>query len=408
MIRRRGAFGVLLAICLAGRARGASGCQALNARNRADIPALAEAGLAFSRQKLYQEAAGCYRKALSIEANIRELQLNLGLAEFKLGDFQIGPGTASRGPRDRSRQSSGRTLLGMSYYGAGMYAKAVPELDRALAADPHNTQLHHVIAQSCLWSGQHERALLEFEWLLREQPDSAATHMLMGEALDGLGRDADAVAEFQAAATTSPKEPNVHFGLGYLFWKERRYDEAEDEFRRELENDPSHAQANAYLGDVLLHRDDPAGARGFLEKAGHLDLKIRIVHLDLGILHAGHKEYAPAARELREAVRLDPSRADAHYRLAQVYQSLGRATEAKAELATVRRLHEQRNEDLLQQISGKPPRLEAPCCCPATGWQSRLRAELPGLRRRAVTFWKRPKSRARVAGLEAGLEPEAA
>ncbi len=127
-----------------------------------------------------------------------------------------------------------------------------------------------------------------------------------------------------------------------------------------MENDPSHAQANAYLGDALLHRDDPAGARGFLEKAGHLDLKIRIVHLDLGIIHAGHKEYAPAARELRAAVRLDPSRADAHYRLAQVYQSLGRATEAKAELATVRRLHEQRNEDLLQQISGKPPRLEAP------------------------------------------------
>jgi Flp pilus assembly protein TadD len=184
--------------------------------------------------------------------------------------------------------------------------------------------------------------------------------MLMGEALDGLGRDADAVVEFQAAATASPKEPNVHFGLGYLYWKERRNDEAEGEFRRELANDPSHAQANAYLGDVLLHRDDAEGARPLLEKARRLDPKIRIVHLDLGILHAGHKEYEPASRELREAVRLDPSRADAHYRLAQVYQSLGRTTEAKAELATVRRLHEKRNEDLLQQISGKPPGLEVP------------------------------------------------
>ena len=184
--------------------------------------------------------------------------------------------------------------------------------------------------------------------------------MLLGEALDGLGRDADAVVEFQAAATASPKEPNVHFGLGYLYWKERRYDEAEGEFRRELANDPSHAGANAYLGDVVLHRDDEQGARPLLEKARRLDPKIRIAHLDLGILHAGHKEYEPAAQELREAVRLDPSRADAHYRLAQVYRSLGRATEAKAELATVRRLHKKRNEDLLQQISGKPPGLEVP------------------------------------------------
>jgi tetratricopeptide (TPR) repeat protein len=182
----------------------------------------------------------------------------------------------------------------------------------------------------------------------------------MGEALDSLGRDPDAIAEFQAAASASPAEPAVHFGLGYLLWKERRYDEAEREFRQELANDPSHAQANAYLGDVLLHRDDPEAALPWLEKARRLDAKIRIAHLDLGIAYAGRKEYEPAARELREAVRLDPSRADAHYRLAQVYQSLGRATEAKAERAAVTNLHEKHNEDLLQQISGKPPRPDAP------------------------------------------------
>jgi len=184
--------------------------------------------------------------------------------------------------------------------------------------------------------------------------------MLMGEALDGLGRAAGAIVEFQAAAAASPTEPQVHFGLGYLFWKERRYDDAEGEFRRELANDPSHARAKAYLGDVLLRRDDAERARPLLEEARRLDPKIRIVHLDLGILHAGRQEYEPATRELREAVRLDPSRADAHYRLAQVYQSLGRATEAKTEFAAVKRQHEKSNGDLVQQISGKPPRLEVP------------------------------------------------
>lgn len=357
---RRGALCVLLAVCIAGRARGTSGCQTLPARNRADIPALANAGLAFSRQQHYKEAADCYRKALSIEPNIREIQLNLGLAEFKMGDFQaaLAPLAAVLAIEPGNLQA--RTLLGMSYYGAGMYAKAVQELDRALAADPSNTQLHHVIAQSCLWSGQHERALKEFEWLLREQPDSAATHMLMGEALDSLGRDPDAIAEFQAAAAASPNDPEVHFGLGYLFWKERRFDEAEREFRRELVKDSSHAKANAYLADVLLQRDEAEAARPLLEKARRLDPKIRIVHLDLGIVYAGRKEYEPAAREFREAVRLDASRPDAHYRLAQVYRSLGRTTEARAELAVVKRLHEKHNEDLLQQISGKPPRLEVP------------------------------------------------
>ena len=355
MMGVRGALCLALAVCAAGRARGAPGCQTLAAAKRADIPALANAGLEFSRQQHYKEAADCYRKALSIDRSIREIQLNLGLAEFKLGDFQAAVGPLGTVLEADPGNVQARTLLGMSYYGAGMYAKAVPELDRALAADPRNTQLHHVVAQSCLWSGQHERALKEFEWLLREQPDSAATHMLMGEALDALGRDPEAIGEFQAAAASSPQEPEVHFGLGYLFWKEHRFDEAEGEFRRELANDPAHAKANAYLGDVLLHRDDAAAARPLLEKAGRLDAKIRIVHLDLGIIFAGSKEYGPAERELREAVRLDPSKADAHYRLAQVYQSLGRTAEAKAERAVVTGLHEKRNEDLLEQISGRRP-----------------------------------------------------
>jgi predicted Zn-dependent protease len=149
-----------------------------------------------------------------------------------------------------------------------------------------------------------------------------------------------------------PQEPEVHSGLGYLFWREHRYDNAESEFRRELANDPSHAQANAYLGDVLLHRGDAEAARPLIEKAGYLDAKIRMVHLDLGIIFAERKEFGPAQRELREAVRLDPSNADAHYRLAQVYQSLGLAAEAKTERAVVTGLHAKRNEDLLEQISG--------------------------------------------------------
>ncbi len=66
----------------------ASGCQTLPARNRADIPALANAGLDLSRQQHFKEAADCYRKALAIAPDVREIQLNLGLAEFKQGDFQ--------------------------------------------------------------------------------------------------------------------------------------------------------------------------------------------------------------------------------------------------------------------------------------------------------------------------------
>jgi Tfp pilus assembly protein PilF len=64
--------------------------------------------------------------------------------------------------------------------------------------------------------------------------------------------------------------------------------------------------------------------------------------------------------ELREAQRLDPSRPDAHYRLARVYQEMGRQREAQAELAIVKRLHEEKAEETLHQVSGPPPAFPVP------------------------------------------------
>ena len=84
------------------------------------------------------------------------------------------------------------------------------------------------------------------------------------------------------------------------------------------------------------------------------------MRIDLGILYAQRKDNERALAELREAVRLDPSRADAHYRLAGVYRSLGQPEQAKAELATVKRLHEGSLDDMLHKVSGKPPTLDAP------------------------------------------------
>lgn len=136
MIWLRAALCVLLPICFAGRMHCATACDALPARNRSDIAALANAGIEFSRRQHYQEAAGCYRKALSIEPTIPEIQLNLGLAEFKLGDFQAALGPLAATLAVDSGNIQARTLLGMSYYGAGLYSKALPNWTARLPPIP--------------------------------------------------------------------------------------------------------------------------------------------------------------------------------------------------------------------------------------------------------------------------------
>ena len=251
-----------------------------------------------------------------------------------------------------------QTLLGLSYYGSGQFPDAVKYLKVVAAAEPSNTQLHQLLAQSCLWAKNNDCALKEFQQILAQNPDSAGAHVLMGEALDGLERTAEAIEEFKAAVKASPHEPGFHFGLGYLYRKAHQYDEAKVAFQAELEIDPTNAQAMAYLGDVELKQNDPEKALVWLNKAVQQKDDIRVAYMDLGTrCSMDRKQYPEALAAIQRAVKLDPDQPDMHFRLGRLYQAMGNASAAEQEFARFRTLHNKADEDLVKMLADAPPAL---------------------------------------------------
>src|SRR5271165_4513952 len=159
------------------------------------------------------------------------LQLNLGLALFKAGKFQeaIQPFNAEliKHPGDQRLT----ILLGMSHYGMGDYAGAIPYLQEAVKKDTQSLPLRLTLAHSCLWTKQYQCVLDVYKQILDLNAESAEADMLAGEALDEKGDNAGATEQFRAAVRANPKEPNVHFGLGYLLWAQSRFAEAAPEFQ---------------------------------------------------------------------------------------------------------------------------------------------------------------------------------
>jgi Tfp pilus assembly protein PilF len=80
-----------------------------------------------------------------------------------------------------------------------------------------------------------------------------------------------------------------------------------------------------------------------------------LAHLDLGIISIDAKNYEQAQRELREAIRLDGKKSDAHVQLARMYRAMGRADEARAEFQIVQTLKQNETQDELHKINGKAP-----------------------------------------------------
>jgi tetratricopeptide (TPR) repeat protein len=147
----------------------------------------------------------------------------------------------------------------------------------------------------------------------------------------------------------------VHFGLGYLLWREHRYQEAEPEFKLEIENEPTHAQALAYLGDTEIKLEHQAEAEADLERAVHQAGAVPLAWLDLGIVVAGEGKNDEAVVDFQRAIAMDPNGVDAHWRLARLDQAMGKTDAARAEFAKARALHEKEDKSLVQRLTPPTP-----------------------------------------------------
>jgi len=328
-----------------------------------DAEACAHIGFLESRQEHYKEAISFYRKALAANPGMPGLRLNLGLALFKGGELKeaievFTPLLKSAPPSspDAKRLTA---LIGLSHYGLGEYAAALPYLRKAAADDPQNLQFRMLLARSCLSAKQYQCVLDTYHEILLLNAESAEADMLAGEALDEMKNTVGAIEQFRAAVKADPREPNVHFGLGYLLWTQNQFDEAAREFEAELVNVPDHAQALAFLADSYMQTNRSEKAMPLIEKALKIDPDIERAHLDLGILYVDAERQEEAVREFQAAAKLAPTDANPHWRLARLYQSMGKKEEAAAEFQKTSNLHKAEQESIAAKLKaaqekGKP------------------------------------------------------
>jgi tetratricopeptide (TPR) repeat protein len=315
----------------------------------------AHLGFLEARQDRYTQAVPLYRKAFALDPTMPGLRLNLGLSLFKSGAMKEAVQTLKpllmERPLPASKAQQLNILIGMSYYGLGEYAAAIPYLKEATTHDTESQWLRLALAQSCLASKQFPCVLDVYREILALNPDSAEADMLAGEALDEMRDHAGAIREFQAAAKADPKMPNVHFALGYVLWTQNQIEEAAKEFSAELANTPDHPQALIYLADVDIKLSDTPGALTLLEKAIRIDPKIPLGHLDLGIVYADLGRKTEALREMKIAEEQNPNDQNVHWRLGRFYQEVGDRVEAKSEFEKTRNLQKSSDETVFKKLN---------------------------------------------------------
>ena len=208
------------------------------------------------------------------------------------------------------------------------WQKATDAAKEAVAKLPNSRELKMVLAGQLADTGEADKALKDVHTLLKGIPDDRPIYIALAQMNTRLRRFADAEQALDKAEQLSTKDDDkeyVWFLRGSTFEREKRYAEAEQQFKKVLASDPQHASALNYLGYMLADQNTKLEeALGYIRQAVGLD-PANGAYLDsLGWAYFRLGKYDQAEENLLKAsqkINTDPT---VHDHLGDLYQKTGR------------------------------------------------------------------------------------
>ena len=142
-----------------------------------------------------------------------------------------------------------------------------------------------------------------------------------------------------AALKALELDPNLaegHASLGFtLMYYDWKFAEAEREYRRSIDLNPSSAQAHRWLAYVEMATERADEAAAEIAIARKLDPLSVAINTDQAYMLYYFGKTEEALKWVRTALEMDPNFETAHFWLVRIYTSQGRYADAEAELGKI-------------------------------------------------------------------------
>jgi len=353
--------------------------------------AAAHTNLAANLVRLGQSARaeGEFKRALKIDPS--GFQANHDLGEFYAQSGRIGaaiPFFEQAQGIDPASYENGYDLS-LAYLETGKLPEAT-QLVQGLLKNKNTAELHNLLAQIEEKSENFVVAANEFEAAAHMEPSESnlfdwGSELLVHRTLD------PAIDVFRRATELHPRSARLAIGFGIALYSRGNYDEAVrsllraadlnpsdpscyqflskaydsspsqadeviERFRRFSDLQPQNARASYYYA-ISMWKGKRAQTENFdfapieklLKKAVSLDPTFAEAHFQLGNLYSDQGKYTEAVPEYTQALERNANLADAHYRLGQAYVHTGDKTRAQEQFQVYQQLRSQQMADLDRQ-----------------------------------------------------------
>jgi tetratricopeptide (TPR) repeat protein len=380
-------------------------------------------GMVYSAQSQDTKAGQHLGKAVRLKPDSASARMNLAINLVRLGELQRAEGEFKKALELEPQNYDANHNLGELYVRAGKVPTATPYLERAQRINPAAYENGYDLALAYIVTDRLGDARQLLHNLLK-QKDTAELHNLLGEVEEKDGKFVAAANEYELAAHLEPSEgnlfdwgselllhrtldpaitifekaaerypnsPRIAIGLGIAYYSRGNYDDAVKSllraadlspadarvypflsraydsspsqaeeviarFRRFAEQQPSNGRAQYYYAMSLWKGKRAQDASldltqigALLKRSVALDPSLAEAHLQLGNLYSEQGKYAKSIPDYQRALELNADLADAHYRLGQAYVRTGNKDRAQEQIQIYQKLREQHLADLDKQ-----------------------------------------------------------
>jgi tetratricopeptide (TPR) repeat protein len=246
-----------------------------------------------------------------------------------------------------------RYLLGKAYEMDGQPVESVREMRTAIQLNPYEESYYFELARDLLKRNSPQEAIHVLEDGKKIFARSAQIELTLGVAYYSMRRFPDAVEAFLRVIRIDPGVEQPYIFLGRMLEQtEGQLPDVTAAFAALAKANPENYTADFLYGKALAFGGKREEAEPLLRKSIGENAEFWESHFELGAVLEAKRDFAGAAGEFSRSAELNPKNPGVHYRLARVYDRLGRADEARAEHALHERLTQEENAFIRRQAGG--------------------------------------------------------
>jgi tetratricopeptide (TPR) repeat protein len=333
---------------------------AISQNNASTFRELSEKARTASEENRLEDAATLYRKALALRPRWAEGWWSLGTLQYDQNHYADAAASFAKLLALQPENGTAHAMLGLCQVELKQDERARQNLSLAQQQGVQNDrQLQHVVLYQLAGAQLRLRrfgdAASNLALLVQDGVRSDEVALGMGMAVLTMppvslpvtgtpGRDVvervgraetlSTMKEFAAAkqiytsvASEYPSYPNLHYAFGRFLLEAHEADEAVEEFRKQLQNDPRHVGALLQIAAVLYRTDSANGVK-YAQQALKLSPQLPFAHYLVGLLCVDTDRAAEALPHLQIAQRAFPKEAQVYFALGNAYARLGRKADA--------------------------------------------------------------------------------